>query len=687
MDISTNQNHMNYKNLIIVSFLFIINSGFSNPLISSQSKKNNVFIEQNNVDTITDIHTCQWQFKGHIGQYIDDVAENRILDRDKWNMIYPETEEVFRLRNDDVDYPFAGRWRGEFWGKYILSTVEACRYYEDEELKERIRNAVSGLLATQDDNGYVGTYSNPDFVMGNSWNVWNCKYSLWALVECWELLEDENILKSAKRLADYLLTVIDSEALDIVRTGNYYGMPSSSILKPMILLYNATGDKKYLDFSEYIVRQWAIGNNGLPNILNNGLEGKPVHTWSPEIDPYTWAKGYEFISCVEGLAELYKVTGEKKYLDAAKKIHASLAEWECSPVGSVSFNDKLVGSSGQINSISEMCDAVYWNRLSFALFKLSGDEKYIQAIERTLYNTYLSAFNSEKTWSLLWLRMSHIHIPAQNHFLQHHQCCLDNLPRGLFQAAEAALTYGNGNVYLSLFNEGEGDVVLPSANNVHVKIEGDFLASSKVKVNLSLQKTEQFNFLIRLPHWSKKTTFRINGSKLKTQNSNNWMAINRKWKEGDIIDISFELGIRWEKFDTSKVATAYNNKDFYNKTWANFEYMEGSNEINNHLYSHITGLSVDDALPHKPAVIFFYGPLALSRDKRITGNAIFKPVRNPESLSEVSCNKIPTPKGIWKAFELNLGGDYSLKFCDFSSAGNTWTEESKFNTWCIIQQN
>ena len=557
--------------------------------------------------------TGDWHFSGHLGEYIDKISRQRILDLNNWNMIYPETEEAFRLREDDKNYPNKGEWRGEFWGKYILSAIATCRYYHSDELKGRIANAVKNLLLTQDANGYIGTYAHADFIFGNNWNVWNQKYTLWSLIEAWELLEDKTILTSAMQFADHLITEVGPSSEGIVKTGNFYGMPSSSILYPMLKLYNATGERKYLEYSEYIVEQWAKHPEGLPDILNMGLSGKPVHVWFPETDPYDWGKGYEFTSCVEGLVELYKVTGSENYLNAAKNIHSVLVDWERSPVGSVSFNDKYVGSRGIINTVSEICDAVYWNRLSFALFKQTGDEKYIDEIERTLYNSLLCAFNTEGTWGLRRLRMSHIHIPAHNDFLLYHQCCVDNLPRGLFQAAEAALCTSNSNVYLSLFNKGEGSIDLPSGKKIQLKLEGDFLSNSVVRATLSTEGPEQFSLFIRIPYWSKETSIRVNGIAQKEKISENLMKINRIWKNGDLIDISFDLAVRWEAFDTTKSASLFHKIDFYDNEWAKMNFIYGTNKDNNRRYEHIKSLSINDALPQKPAVVFFYGPIALAQ--------------------------------------------------------------------------
>ncbi len=628
----------------------------------------------------------EWRFHGHFGNYIDTIATHRILDKANWDIIYPETEDAFGLKEDDKNYPESGQWRGEFWGKYMLSVIAAAKYYKSDELKGRIARAVDGLLSHQEKNGYLGTYVHSDFVVGNNWNIWSRKYTLWGLLEAYELLNDPKILDAAKNFTDQLMTEVGPGKTDIITTGNFYGMPSTSILFPIVKLYNATGEKKYLDYAKYIVGQWSQHPEGLPDILNKGLSGKPVNTWFPETDSYKWAKGYEFTSCVEGLLELYKVTKTEDYFTAAKNIHKVLVEYERTPVGSVSFNDKFVGSAGLINTLSEVCDVVYWNRLSFELFTLTGDSKYIDEMERALYNSLLAAFNRDGNWGLRRLRTSYTHIPATNHFLMHHQCCTDNLPRGLFQAAEFALMKRNDDeVYLSLFNEGEGAVKV-DGENVGFSIKGDFINESKVLTSVSFQKPVRFRLFVRVPSWSRRTSVKINNEEYSNQNTKGWIEIDRKWDDGDLVEISFDIRFRWEVFNPELFDTTYHDIDFYDKSWARMKYAASTNKTLNKKYGNTISLNAENALPQQKALMFFYGPLALSRDIRVSKKDVFSSIPEPENQKLLSGKLVKAPKNIWKEFEVDLGNNQVVRFCDFSSAGNTWDKNSLFNTWCLIKK-
>ena len=67
---------------------------------------------------------------------------------------------------------------------------------------------------------------------------------------------DKKALKAATLLADKLISQVGPGKVNIVKTGFYRGMPSSSVLEPIVYLYNHTGNEKYLDFANYIVQQW-----------------------------------------------------------------------------------------------------------------------------------------------------------------------------------------------------------------------------------------------------------------------------------------------------------------------------------------------------------------------------------------------------------------------------------------------
>ncbi len=630
-------------------------------------------------DQLTPCPSGNWKFTGHLGTRIDTFTEARLRSDFARHTIHDETVEAFRQRIDDRMEQDTGYWQGEFWGKWILSAVRACRYYEDDALRSTIRRSVGDIIDTQAPDGYIGTYHDPDFMRsidGNrNWNVWCRKYTLWGLLSCHDLLGEEEILEAAVRLTDHLLTQLGPGQGDIIRTGKMFGLPSTSILTPVVWLYRLTGHERYLDFAEHIVDQWGQHPDGPPDLLNKGLAGDPIHTWFP--NPENWAKSYEFISCVEGLLHLYRVTGTGDYLQAVENIYENILQWERSPVGSVSFNDKFVGSCRLINTVAEICDAMYWNRLSFELLRLKGEAAYADEIERTLYNTLLCAAKPDGSWTLRRLRFSHQHLPSPRHCnLQHHHCCLDNLPRGLLQAADMAVMSDADGLRCLLYNPGQGSVRTPGGQEATIRVSGEYPQTGTVRIDLQLARPERFTLSLRVPPWSNDTRISVNGEDLPTPTPGDWEQIERTWDSGDQVELELDMSVHIEKFDASMLEADSELVQWSEEKWADMR--DNSPDPVPHL------LTPDDALPHRDAVVFRRGPLVLARDIRLGEDDIFQSLpdsfcpEQPGRLQPVTC-----PDDIWQSFDLTAD-DTTIHLCDFSSAGNTWDKRSLFNTWQLL---
>ncbi len=608
-----------------------------------------------------------WKFRGWVGARIDAVSKARLCAKDAWDALYPQTEAAFSAREDDRAKPGVGQWRGEFWGKYVLAAIAACRYHSDEALKDRIAAAVHGLLKTQDANGYIGTYSNSGFLVGNNWNVWCRKYTLWALVEAWELLGDAEILRATQRFCDHLISEVGPDGVHIAQTGNFRGMPSSSILYPIVKLHEATGEARYLEFAQFIASSW-----GPSGVLEKGLADEPVHRW--DADPFSWAKGYELISCVEGLVALYRATGNGDYRTAAINIHENLMACERTGVGSVSFDDKLIGSKYLINTLSEICDAVYWNRLSHALLLLTGEAKYLDEIELTLYNSLLCGASPDGTWGLRRLRTSHEHIPSHTHFLRGHQCCVDNLPRGLFQAAESAAFTKGDDLYIGLYEEADGQAGARS-----IRVRGDAFGDGKITIALHMPAPTRFAVHLRIPAWSGRTACCVSGGE-DIEAMPGWVKFDRVWKSGDVIRLQLNPCLRVAFFDNTYFSADDPLVRLHEQRWAKLGKISEEGTATGQIV-HVTEA---DALPHERAALFFKGPVALARDARLGDADIFERLGQVDPLDIGELWEMDAPSGIRWAYELTCKNGKRIKLCDFASAGNTWNMDSKFATWQLL---
>ena len=232
-------------------------------------------------------------------------------------------------------------------------------------------------------------------------------------------------------MADQLIGELKEKNIDILKTGVLCGLPSCSILKPMLILYRLTEDETYLQFCLDIATRWETEK---PGLILNPLQGKMTGEWygASEEELLSWTKVYESLSCYDGLLELYRVTGEAKYLEATERFYDMLEKCEKNLLFSIGYNDRYYNASNELNVLSEPCDAIHYIRVCYELFKLTGKVHYLDSIELIYCNAMLAAPCKDGKWGARTVRGAGKHEYAHYQAkMQYSHCCVNNTPRGL----------------------------------------------------------------------------------------------------------------------------------------------------------------------------------------------------------------------------------------------------------------
>ena len=103
-------------------------------------------------------------FNGDVGELFDRFRENRITSDFAINTVLKEAEDAFFDKVDDIDAPL-GRWRGEFWGKLIISACRVAKYKNSAKIADIVRNSAKKVISTADESGYIGSYKDPRMVL------------------------------------------------------------------------------------------------------------------------------------------------------------------------------------------------------------------------------------------------------------------------------------------------------------------------------------------------------------------------------------------------------------------------------------------------------------------------------------------------------------------------------------------
>lgn len=608
------------------------------------------------------------KIKGAIAGLTDRFLYERILSREAWEVVYKEAEDAFRNKLDDISGA-VGMWQGEFWGKWIIGAVRTCEYYEDSGLREFIRNGIHNLISLQEPDGYLGTYRNRNLVLSASpevataaigrpcdwnWNIWCRKYTLWGLLEGYRLLGEKDILDAAEKLASQTIDQLHSQNISIADTGTFHGMPSGSILKPMLILYRYAGRKKYLDFSLEIASNWERMDNRLPNFIVNARTGKPVGQW---FDPEKHqAKAYELLSCLDGLLELYRITGQIKYFSTVAAMHELLWEHDRNIFFSVGYNDILADAPAHLNAISEPCDAIHWMRLNSELFALTADKKYMDIFERTFCNAFLASIFRNGKWGARGVRSSGHHLAVRGQAgMKHNHCCVNNIPRGIMDMARCAVMDRGDTLYVSLYTDFSAEFSRPSGP-VSVQISGTYLKNGCVEVRIIAFET--IRLCLRIPDWSRTCAAVLNGRNLPSENGG-FTAVAEPG------ETKIEL-----TFDNAPVIHEYHGEmpDLRPDNWYVQRWIES------------TDMEISDMMAVQKAVITA-GPLLLARSKFIGNTEAEMFAKQTIQGSHPSCKLMPTDGDALAVFQARITGynlDLNAKVCDFASAANEMITDRKF---------
>jgi len=578
----------------------------------------------------------QVRLGGTLGARLSATIENQVMAQNIDRIVQP-----YRDKKEVGD----GDWRCEYWGKWATSAALACRYEATPGHHEVLAKGVRELLATQDQDGYIGTRKPEHHLKG--WDVWGRKYVLLGLLADYDLTGDPAILAAAKRHADRLLSECGPGKVNIAAIGyaNWKGLPPSSVLEPAVLLYQRTGEKKYLEFAEYIVGQWRKPNPWSPDglrLVEEALAGKPAAQIGGA------PKAYEMMSCYEGLCELYRVTGNRSYLDAAVKLADSIFRDELTVIGSGSSQELWCGGRSKQDTtdplVMETCVTVTWMKFCNQLLRLTGDPRYADALETSLYNALLGALTPEGHWWAYASLLSGERVPSHVQQADVGTCCCPaNGPRALLLTPAWAVMAAAAGPVVNLYNPGTADLRLQSGTRVRLVQETDYPVGDTITLKLLPEKSETFTLALRIPAWSERNTLLVNGKERSGDvKPGTYVKIERTWSAGDTVELRLVLRGR-----------------------------------------------VLSGPAGKKHVALARGPLVLALDSRLRpGNVPADLEVKPLDGSAVTlvrnvaaAEKAGVRLAFDAAFTAKDGTQHTLTLCDYASAGNTWDERSLYRIW------
>ena len=451
-----------------------------------------------------------------------------------------EANEANRLAKMDMDRLLEGYrkrpgrqiWDGEHVGKWLHAATLAWVYTGDPELRKKLDYVAVELPKCQLADGYLGTYVETN--RWTLWDVWAHKYNLIGLITYMRYTGNLEPLPTCRKMADLLCNTFGDEPgkRDINLAGQHMGMAPGSVLEPMVLLYRLTGEQRYLDFCKYILRAWELPTG--PKIVSTLLKDKRV-------DKVGNGKAYEMLSCLNGLLEYYRTTGDKQMLDACLNAWQDIVDHRLYLTGTASYREFFHDDFDlpNVNNVGETCVTVTWLQFNAQLLRLTGEARFAEQLERVVLNQLFGAQCPDGTAWGYYVQMQGK--KPYSGTLDGH-CCLSSGPRGVALIPTFASSTDSDGVVVNLYEAGTAKLKLRDGTAVTLDTKTKYPGDGRIQIAVTPAKPTSFAVKLRLPAWCPDAPIQVNGKKTTVKTGRDgYTAIEREWKSGDQIELSLKL--------------------------------------------------------------------------------------------------------------------------------------------------
>ena len=455
----------------------------------------------------------------------------------------------------------------------VYKTIEGASYvlqtYPDAKLKAYIDSVLDVVAAAQESDGYLYTARtiNPQHPHGWAANTrWAAEehashelYNLGHMVDAaCAHYQATKFLDIAKRYADCVVREVGPNA------GQACVVPGHQIAEMALArLYVLTGEKKYLDEAKFLLDY----RGKTPHKDVYSQSDKPVVNQT-EAWGHAVRAGYMYA----GMADVAALLGDSSYIKAIDTIYENIVSRKYYLTGGVGarHGGEAFGADYELPNLTaynETCAAIAMVYLFERMFLLHGDAKYIDCLERTLYNGVISGmsvdggkffypnplssdgryrFNADGTMTRQpWFGCA---------------CCPSNLCR--FIPSMPGYIYGvrDNDLYVNLYAANTATLAL-GGKSVTIQQDTNYPWDGDIAIKVLQNKAKAFNMMVRIPGWVQSrvvpsdlyaynddifSTYEItvNGQKVDSELENGYMVINRNWKKGDVVRIHFDMPVR-----------------------------------------------------------------------------------------------------------------------------------------------
>jgi DUF1680 family protein len=457
----------------------------------------------------------------------------------------------------------------------LYKVIEGASYVlnvqPDPKLDAYVDGMIAKIAAAQEPDGYIYTTRTIDPENPHRWagkarwvNERNDSHELYNLGHLFEAAAahyqatgKKNFLDIATKAADLLVNTFGR--------GKRTTWPGHQITEmALVKLYRVTGREDYLSLAKFLLDERGPGNLPPGETVNpRGLDYNQAQLRIiDQSEPVGHAVRAMYMYA--GMADVAAIEDDDRIKAAGDRIWDNLVQSKLYLTGGIGAAGGHEGFGApydlpNMQAYNETCASIgmdYWNHRQFLLH---GDAKYIDVMERTLYNGLISGV-SLKGDTFFYPN------PLESNGQHARQewfgvaCCPGNITR--FMASVPGYIYAKkgDSLYVNLFAGGTADVDL-AGGRLKVTQETRYPWDGAVRIALAPDAARAFTVNVRIPGWAReepvpsdlytfldrpapRPTLSVNGAAVPLTLKDGYVAIDRTWKAGDVITLNLPMPVR-----------------------------------------------------------------------------------------------------------------------------------------------
>ncbi|MBN1949841.1 MAG: glycoside hydrolase family 127 protein [Bacteroidales bacterium] len=452
--------------------------------------------------------------------------------------------------------------------KVIQGASYALQYYDDPELDKQLDSLISIIALAQEDDGYIYTIRTIDGDNAHPWIgddrwvlVHDLSHELYNIGHLLEAASAHYVATGKTNFLDVAIKAADcvDNAFGWGKIENYPG--HQEIEKGLVELYRVTGETRYLNLAKFFL-----------DVRGGGPEYCQAHL---PVTEQTEAVGHSVraVYMYAGMADIAAIMGETSYINAIDQIWEDIVSKKIYVTGGIGASGGNEGFDEPYNlpnssAYCETCASIGNIYLNYRLFLLHGQAKYIDLLERSLYNAMLSgiSYSGDRFFYPNRLETS----GAERSAWFECSCCPSNVTRIIPSVPGYIYATREDSLYVNLFMTNEGRIKVGD-DTVHVQQHTNYPWSGDIAISVALESPKTFTMLVRKPGWANEEvlpgdlytfsdsleqtyTLQVNGVSFDAPEHDGYLVLTREWSDGD--SISYELPFEVRKIVANEAILA-----------------------------------------------------------------------------------------------------------------------------------